>query len=90
MKATIAKFNYSQKARKVLVLSKPSDTYFGVEFKDESELANFVDYLVEKEQMEAYLKAKYALVDVNYKRFKEDSMSRLTEQTVADLEAFVS
>ena len=44
MKVSIAKFKYDKgvgtptKNRKLLVLSKPSDSYFGIEFDDESEV----------------------------------------------------
>lgn len=90
MKLTLATFNYLKDGkstpRKLLVLSKPSDSYFGVEFKDESELDNFYEYLVEKEQIETYLKHKYlgsGDCDVtNYKRFKVDKIRQLNESKV--------
>lgn len=89
MKVSIAKFKYDKggvstptKNRKLLVLSKPSDSYFGIEFDDETEVENFVEYLKEKEVLEAYLKHKYALAESNYKRFKVNKIICLTEESV--------
>lgn len=89
MKVTIAKFKYDKgdgsiptKQRKVLVLSKPTDSYFGIEFDDESEVENFVEYMKEKEILEAYLKHKFNLSEENYKRFKVSKIVCLTEEIV--------
>lgn len=87
MKLTLATFNYLKDGkltpRKLLVLSKPSDSYFGVEYSDEAELANVYDYLAEKEQLDGYLKHKYGIgEDTNYKRFKVDKVQQLTEDKI--------
>lgn len=89
MKVTIAKFKYDKgdgsiptKQRKLLVLSKPSDTMFGIEFDDQSEIQNVLAYMAEKEQLEAYLKHKYNLSEANYKRFKENKIRTLTEEVL--------
>jgi len=88
MKVTIAKFKYDKgqgtptKQRNVLVLSKPSDTLFGVEYENISEVKNVLDYLAERETVEAYLKHKHGLTDANYKRFKEAKIVALTESKV--------
>lgn len=88
MKATVAKFKYDKrdgtipKQRKLLVLSKPSDTFFGVEYDDDIEIAGLLDYLVEKEKMEEYLKHKYGLETLKYKRFKEEKVFALTEEKI--------
>lgn len=89
MKVTIAKFKYDKgdgsvptKQRKVLVLSKPSDSYFGIEYEDISEVQNVLAYLREKEAFEDYLKHKYGLADANYKRFKEEKIRMLTEEKI--------
>ena len=86
MKVTIAKFKYDKgdgsvptKQRKVLVLSKPSDSYFGIEYEDISEVQNVLAYLREKEAFEDYLKHKHGLAEANYKRFKEEKIRMLTE-----------
>lgn len=86
MNVTIAKFKYDKgdgsvpKPRKLLVLSKPTDTLFGIEFEDLSEVKPVLDYLAEKEQLEAYLKHKYGLDGAKYKRFKEPKIRALTEE----------
>lgn len=88
MKVSIAKFKYDKgvgaptKNRKLLVLSKPSDSYFGIEFDDESEVENFIEYMKEKEMLEAYLKHKYTLGESKYKRFKVSKIVCLTEESV--------
>lgn len=89
MNITIAKFKYDKgdgsiptKNRKLLVLSKPSDTMFGIEFEQMSEIQNVLDYMAEREAVEAYLKHKYGLSDANYKRFKEGKIRMLTEEKV--------
>ena len=89
MKVTIAKFKYDKgdgsvptKQRKVLVLSKPSDSFFGIEYDDISEVENVLEYLREKEAFEDYLKHKYGLADANYKRFKEAKIRMLTEEKI--------
>lgn len=85
MKVSIAQFKYDKgvgtptKQRKLLVLSKPSDSYFGIEFEDDTEVENFVEYLKEKEILEAYLKHKFNLAEENYKRFKVNKIVCLTE-----------
>jgi hypothetical protein len=88
MKVSIAKFKYDKgvgtptKNRKLLVLSKPTDSYFGIEFDDETEVENFVEYMKEKEILEAYLKHKFNLSEENYKRFKVSKIVCLTEEIV--------
>lgn len=89
MKVTIVKFKYDKgdgsvptKQRKVLVLSKPSDSFFGVEYDDISEVDNVLAYLHEKEAFEDYLKHKYGLDGANYKRFKEAKIRMLTEEKI--------
>jgi hypothetical protein len=89
MNVTIAKFKYDKgtgstptKNRKLLVLSKPSDSYFGIEFDDNVELQNYVNYMVEKEALEAYLKHKFNLAEENYKRFKVSKIICLTEEKI--------
>jgi len=88
MKLTIASFTYDKqdgatpKKRKLLVLSEPSDSYLGLEFKELSDVANVLDYLAEKKQLEEYLKNKYQLKTANYKRFKADKVSRLIKEQI--------
>lgn len=87
MKVSIAKFKYDKgtgttptKNRKLLVLSKPSDSYFGIEFDDESEVENYVEYMKERDILEDYLKHKYNLSEENYKRFKVNKIICLSEE----------
>lgn len=86
MKLNVATFKYVKEGkltpRKLLVLSKPTDTFFGIEYEDEGEIINYVDYLKEKETFESYLKEKYNLSGANYKRFKVDKIKQLTEEKV--------
>ena len=89
MKMTVAEFTYDKQDRtrptdrKILVLSKPSDSYLGIEFDNLEDIANVLDYLAEKETMDQYLKAKYEVgPDTNYKRFKEAKMTCLTEEKI--------
>lgn len=91
MEATIANFTYTKddgerSDRKIVVLSKPNDSYFGVEVEngDLSSVAGVLDYLAEKEVLEQYLKAKYNLTDdnVRYRRFKANKITRLTEDKI--------
>jgi len=79
MKVSIAKFDYNSMKRKLLVLSRPSDSYFGIEFETEDELENYLVYLEEKASYDEYLKMKYGTNGENYKRFKVGKMTRLTE-----------
>lgn len=89
MKVTVAKFSYDKgngeapKDRQLLVLSKPTDSYFGVEFDDIKEVQPYIKYLEEKQVLELYLQAKYGLVDANYKRFKQAKIAKLTESAVS-------
>lgn len=89
MNIAIAKFKYDKgdgstpkKQRKLLVLSRPQDSYFGIEFNEYSEIQNYFNYLSEKECFEAYLKQKYNLSEANYKRFKVDKILALTEDKI--------
>lgn len=86
MKLSVANFVYLKEGkptpRKVLILSKPSDSYLGVQFNnDVHEIQDFLSYLEEKEKMDQYLKAKYGIDDsVQYRRFKVDKIRQLTEE----------
>jgi len=87
MNVTIAKFKYDKgagsvptKNRKLLVLSKPNDSYFGIEFDDTAEISNYLNYMLEREALDAYLKHKYSLDAENYKRFKVSKIVCLTEE----------
>lgn len=89
MKLSVATFVYMKEGkptpRKVLVLSKPSDSYLGVQFDGdmEGELHDFLCYLEEKEKMDNYLKDKYNINDtVNYRRFKVEKIRQLTEEKI--------
>ena len=92
MEATIAKFLYvkpdgTSKRRKLIVISKPTDSYFGVEIDDSNDLtavAGLLDYLVEREEMDKALRLKYGLTDqtVKYRRFKEANITQLTEEKI--------
>jgi hypothetical protein len=88
MKHTIANFKYDKQDgspvtnRKLLVMSKPSDTWFGVEFEDEAEIKNVLAYMQEREMFDEYLKHKYNLTTANYKRFKEEKIKSLTEELI--------
>lgn len=85
MKLTTIRFDYLNEGitseRQVLLLSKPDDTYFGIEYKDDADLENYLDYLDEKEKMDAYLKAKYDINGdtIKYRRFKEEKMDNIIE-----------
>jgi hypothetical protein len=87
MKLTLMNFNYLKEGkptpRKLLVLSKPSDSYFGVEYDDELELNNIYDYLAAKEELDIALKLKYGIGEgTNYKRFKIAKIENLTEEKI--------
>ena len=83
----IADFNYTKvngdtTDRKLLVLSAPSDSYFGIEVDDDlTGVKPFLSYLAELEDLKENLKAKYGLdsLKLPYKRFKEDGISFLNE-----------
>lgn len=86
MKVSTASFTYrkadgSVSQRKLLVLSHPTEDYFGVEYSDPdlTDVANVLDYLAEKAQFEEYLKTKYHLADVKYRRFKGNGVTNLVE-----------
>ena len=90
MNINIAKFKYDKgtgstptKNRKLLVISKPSDSYFGIEFDDATEIQNYLNYIAEREVLDAYLKHKFNLSEENYKRFKVDKIVCLTEEKIS-------
>jgi hypothetical protein len=90
MNITIAKFKYDKgtgstptKNRKLLVLSKPNDSYFGIEFDNTVEIQNYLNYMAERETLDAYLKHKFNLSEENYKRFKVSKIICLTEEKIS-------
>ena len=88
VEATIAEFEYTKdngevSARKILVLSRPSETYLGIEFEDEVELAGYFEFMVEREEMEKALKEKYGIGKEEYRRFRADNItSQITEEKI--------
>jgi len=86
MKITIADFDYTKSDgdtthRRILVLGRPSDSYFGVEVDSEKDIDRYAAYLLEKEEMDEKLKKKHKINDatVRYRRFKEDGITVLAE-----------
>ena len=85
---TVATFKYdkkdgsSPKSRKVLVISKPSNLLFGVEFDDVTEIDNYLKYLEERANFDAYLRHKYELSGSKFKKFKADRMIGLIESKI--------
>jgi hypothetical protein len=90
MELKIVDFRYTkedgQKSdRKLLVLSSPSDSYFGIEVDyDLTPVKPYLQYMEELRDLEQNLKAKYGIQGLNlpYKRFKEDKISRLLEEKI--------
>ena len=90
MEHKIVDFRYikddgSKSDRKVLVLSQPSDSYFGVEVQyDLTPVKPYLQYLEELRACEEELKAKYGIRDLKipFKRFKADKISRLLEEII--------
>lgn len=87
MEVTLAKFNYtksdgSQSDRQILVLDKPSDSYFGIEVDDDlTPINDYLEYLAELSDLKENLRAKYKIdqLKLPYKRFKADGIKRLVE-----------
>lgn len=82
MEVTVAKFEYTKDSgetsdRKILVLSKPSDSFLGIEFEDDLEIAAYLDFMVEREHMEGLLKLKYGIAnsDLKFRRFKDEKIT---------------
>jgi hypothetical protein len=89
MKITLAQFEYvkdsgEESDRRVIIVSKPSDSYLGVEVDDlqDPNAQTYICYLKEKEQLEKELKAKYNLKDLPFKRFKSNGISSLQEAAI--------
>jgi len=88
---TIANFSYEKNPgeisdRKLLVLSKPDDSLFGLEIKDNdlTSIKPMIDYLVERTEMDAKLQEKYGIKKsvLPYKRFKQEKIGNLIESNI--------
>ena len=95
MELKIASFHYTkddgqQSDRKLLVLSSPSNSYFGIEVDhDLTSIKQYIAYLEELQDLENNLKAKHGLADMKlpYKRFIDAKMSNvLIEKLDVDTE----
>ena len=88
MKLDIVDFRYTKEDgtksdRKVLVLSKPSDSYFGIEVTyDLTPVKPYLAYLEELRDLEEHLKAKHGISELKlpFKRFKVEKITRLLEE----------
>jgi hypothetical protein len=90
---SVLKFTYQKsltdsKDRTLFVLNKPSDCYFGVELSNDPismiKLAPFFSYVQERDAIDAELRAKYGIDDLEipYKQFKVDKIVNLTEEKI--------
>jgi hypothetical protein len=81
---TYTKGRYDKSDRRIIVVSKPSDSYLGVEVSDlnDPDAHAYVCYLAEKQAMDAELKAKYNIQNLTWKRFTDSKISSLEEKVV--------
>ena len=88
---TIANFTYEKSPgdvsdRKLLVISKPDDAFFGIEIQDNdlTPIQPMIDYLVERTVMDEQLREKYGIKDrdFRYRRFKEGKIGNLIESAI--------
>lgn len=88
---TIANFSYEKTPgdvtdRKILVISKPDDSLFGLEISDNdlTTIQPMIDYLVERTEMDAKLQEKYGIKggSLPYKRFKQEKIVKLIESNI--------
>lgn len=80
---TYIKSTGERSQRRIIVLSKPSDSYLGFDVSDGdlSQLEPYFRYQQELRDVTEELKAKHGINDLKlpFKRFKEVGISKLTE-----------
>lgn len=95
LEVKIVNFDYTKadgttKERNLLVLSEPSDSYFGIELDDPNDLtevAHYLEYLAERRKQDKALREQYGIEGddtIQYKRFKLKGIDKtsLTESVL--------
>ena len=91
VEVSIANFTYEKNPgdlsnRQVVILQRPSDSYIGVEIKDNdlSPIQHVIDYLADVERAKKELMEKHgiSLKDIPYKRFKQGKIKNVYESNV--------
>lgn len=88
---TIANFSYEKKNgtvsdRKIIVISHPSDSLFGVEItgNDLTEIQPLIDYLVERTELDEKLREKHGIKGAKfpYKTFSQGKIDNFVESNI--------